>query len=196
MSTSSIENLQEEFFNSIPLPVLVMNDQLGVIDANVTARYFFDQNVGFQLGRLCGELIRCFYNLQASAPCGQTAYCSDCIIRKSVDEVFSKNLVVRKKSSFLIQKVDLVEEISFLLTVWPFMLDDLKLAGVMMEDLRELFQLGKILPICAACKKIKVGENVWEKVENYINKHLGPDFSHGICPECRSKIYPELNELL
>jgi len=48
--------------------------------------------------------------------------------------------------------------------------------------------------MCAACKKIKIAENTWETVEKYISRHLGLDLSHGICAECRKKLYPDLEE--
>jgi len=40
------------------------------------------------------------------------------------------------------------------------------LAMVMMEDLADLFQIGQILPMSAACKRIKIGEDQWEDVES------------------------------
>ena len=34
-------------------------------------------------------------------------------------------------------------------------------------------------------------------MEDYITNHSDTDFSHGICPECTKKIYPEFaDELL
>lgn len=52
-------------------------------------------------------------------------------------------------------------------------------------------QLKEILPICAFCKKIRDDDGYWEQLETYISEHAGTDFSHGICPECVAKHYPE-----
>lgn len=49
-----------------------------------------------------------------------------------------------------------------------------------------------LLPICSACKKIRNDTGYWEHIEEYIAKHSDADFSHGICPECAKKIYPEV----
>ncbi len=49
-----------------------------------------------------------------------------------------------------------------------------------------------ILPICAHCKKIRNDEGAWTRIEEYIGKHSDVQFSHGICPECLSRFYPEL----
>ena len=51
--------------------------------------------------------------------------------------------------------------------------------------------LSGLLPICASCKKIRDDEGLWNQVENYIDEHSEAQFSHGICPDCRKKLYPE-----
>ena len=51
-----------------------------------------------------------------------------------------------------------------------------------------------IIPICSFCKRIRNDQNYWEQVEEYISKHSGAAFSHGICPTCLKKEYPEFAE--
>jgi len=51
--------------------------------------------------------------------------------------------------------------------------------------------LGLFLPICANCKKIREDDNSWTPIEEYIRDHSETEFSHGICPECAKKLYPE-----
>lgn len=64
------------------------------------------------------------------------------------------------------------------------------------EDLQkaliEVKTLGGLLPICANCKKIRDDIGDWHQLESYICKHSEAEFSHGICPECARKLYPEL----
>jgi PAS domain S-box-containing protein len=48
-----------------------------------------------------------------------------------------------------------------------------------------------LLPICASCKKIRSDKGYWEHIETYIKEHSEADFSHGICPDCTRKLYPE-----
>lgn len=49
-----------------------------------------------------------------------------------------------------------------------------------------------ILPICSSCKKIRDEQDTWVQVESYVSRHTSAEFSHGICPECVEKLYPEL----
>lgn len=53
-------------------------------------------------------------------------------------------------------------------------------------------ELSGILPICANCKKIRDDEGYWHDVEVYIREHTKAEFTHGICAECASKLYPLL----
>jgi CheY-like chemotaxis protein len=62
-----------------------------------------------------------------------------------------------------------------------------------LEDaLAEIKTLRGILPICSYCKKIRDDEGYWHQVEVYIRDHSEAEFSHGICPECAKKLYPEI----
>ncbi|HTL49006.1 MAG TPA: hypothetical protein VL688_13175 [Verrucomicrobiae bacterium] len=47
------------------------------------------------------------------------------------------------------------------------------------------------LPICAGCKKIRNDQGYWENLEDYIQSHSEAEFSHGLCKECISRIYPD-----
>ena len=59
--------------------------------------------------------------------------------------------------------------------------------------LREIKTLRGIIPICANCKNIRNDEGVWRQLESYIEEHSEVEFfSHGICPECTKKLYPEV----
>ena len=57
-----------------------------------------------------------------------------------------------------------------------------------LEDVRILRGL---LPICASCKRIRDDQGYWTQIEGYIRARSEADFSHGICPECAKKLYPE-----
>ena len=68
-----------------------------------------------------------------------------------------------------------------------------KLIGELQNALQEVKTLTGMLPICASCKKIRNDQGYWEKIERYIGERSSVRFSHGICPECAQKLYPDLN---
>jgi GAF domain-containing protein len=60
------------------------------------------------------------------------------------------------------------------------------------DYLMELQALRGIVPICANCKSIRDAQDNWHPIEHYLIKHPEANFSHGICPKCAKKLYPEL----
>ena len=59
------------------------------------------------------------------------------------------------------------------------------------KALDDVKKLSGMLPICASCKKIRDDEGYWHQVEVFIRDNSEVEFSHGICPECFIKLYPE-----
>ena len=69
-----------------------------------------------------------------------------------------------------------------------------KLIRELQEALATVKQLSGLLPICANCKRIRKDDGYWATVEQYLSEHTEAEFSHGICPECRDELYPELGK--
>lgn len=61
------------------------------------------------------------------------------------------------------------------------------------KALDEVKQLRGFLPICASCKNIRDDQGYWEAIEIYICDHSEAQFTHSICPDCATKLYPDLN---
>jgi AmiR/NasT family two-component response regulator len=60
------------------------------------------------------------------------------------------------------------------------------------EALAQVRTLSGLLPICSSCKMIRDDEGYWNQLEAYIQDHSEVVFSHGLCPECAKKLYPEI----
>lgn len=58
--------------------------------------------------------------------------------------------------------------------------------------LKEIKTLRGLLPICSFCKKIRDDEGYWHNVESYIRSKTEAQLSHGVCPDCLRKHYPDL----
>ncbi len=70
-------------------------------------------------------------------------------------------------------------------------IEEKRLVGELREALDQVKRLSGLLPICATCKKIRDDKGYWNEIESYICEHSEADFTHGICPECAEKYYPE-----
>jgi hypothetical protein len=56
--------------------------------------------------------------------------------------------------------------------------------------LAQVKTLSGLLPICAWCKKVRDDGGYWSQIETYVRDHTEAEFSHGICPDCRSAQKP------
>ncbi len=58
-------------------------------------------------------------------------------------------------------------------------------------------KLEGLLPICSGCKKIRLEQaeekdrKSWVPIEEYIGDRTDAEFSHGLCPDCLKKLYPD-----
>lgn len=64
------------------------------------------------------------------------------------------------------------------------------------SSLSEIKTLRGILPLCSFCKKIRDDAGYWEQVDVYIHHHTEAEISHGVCPDCMKKHYPNEFESL
>jgi hypothetical protein len=59
------------------------------------------------------------------------------------------------------------------------------------EAERLISLMEQLLPICASCKAVKQTEDEWEAIESFVQQQSGVDITHGLCPTCELKHYPE-----
>ena len=73
-------------------------------------------------------------------------------------------------------------------------------AAKLQKALLTLKVLEDYLPICSGCNKIrKPGADSshsesWQPLESYVMEKTNTRFSHGLCPQCLTRIYPEYSQ--
>ncbi|MBN1600987.1 MAG: response regulator [Chitinispirillaceae bacterium] len=55
----------------------------------------------------------------------------------------------------------------------------------------EIKTLRGIVPLCAGCKNIRLPDGTWQVLEEYIQQNTEAELSHGLCPDCIRKLYPD-----
>lgn len=68
-----------------------------------------------------------------------------------------------------------------------------RLTQELQSALKNRHPLSGLLPICASCKDVRDDKGRWSKIETYISSHSNVDFSHGVCPTCAKKLYPDID---
>lgn len=71
-----------------------------------------------------------------------------------------------------------------------------ELISRLQDAMENIKKLSGLLPICSSCKKIRDDKGYWNQIEQYIAEHSEAEFSHGICPDCVKKLYPQYKHLI
>ena len=66
-----------------------------------------------------------------------------------------------------------------------------RLIKELQDAIVDIKTLSGLVPICASCKKIRDDKGYWTQLEAYLQAHSQARFSHGVCPDCMKKLYPD-----
>ena len=179
-------------FNTIPFATLIVDSDVRLFFWNSAASALLGADKKQIYKKRGGDAMLCIHSTEAPGGCGRAASCRGCIIRNSVGETIHGGRVHRRKTVAELLSNGEVANITLLITTAPVEHEGRTLCLLLLEDITELIQLRSLLPICANCKKVRNDRDYWESIEGYIKKHIiDVDFTHGICPECCKKLYPE-----
>jgi len=144
-------------------------------------------------GKRLGDKIGCGHALHAPEGCGTSPFCRKCVVRRIVEESFRTGKPGKSRLMFRKLEDGELHPAPAIVSAAPFNSGRAHLCLLTIDDLSGLAELHSLLPICASCKKIRMEADYWEQIEVYINKHLADiKFTHGVCPACAKKLYPEL----
>lgn len=181
-----------EIIDAMPLIIFIVDDDVKIHDLNKEASNVFHLRKSQVYDKRGGEVLNCVHSLDKG--CGKDPHCKDCIIRNSVAECFEKHATTRKRTRVDLKTGNKVRSIDLLITTQPFKYTEKKYALLILEDISELINLKRLIPICANCKKIRDDKEYWQSVEKYFQDNVGVDFSHGICPDCMAKEMEKLKQ--
>jgi len=180
--------------NAIPLWAFVVDSDVRVRDLNDAAAAVFAPDNAVVLDRRGGEVLHCLHWQDSPEGCGRGPFCPSCVIRNAVGESLRGGRVSRRRTKVTLVSGGLKKEYELLVTANRMPGGAEPLALLVIEDVSEISTLQDIIPICAKCKMVRDDQEYWQSVESYFRDRLGVDFSHGVCPKCRKKLYPEATD--
>lgn len=186
------EGFHRVLFDALPLYVFVMDPDIRIQAFNAAAATLFARDVGDVLSMSSGKTLDCINQSKSPGGCGRSEDCRDCAIRSAVDQAVAGHEVHRQKCRMRVFRSGEIQELHLLVTASPFSFNDATYVLVILEDINELIQLRRFLPICASCKKIRNEKDFWEEVETYIGRNVDVDFTHSLCEECEKRLYPDV----
>ncbi len=183
-----------KIFDAVPAALFLVDEDVRIQHINASASKHFGFDVDQVYQKRGGEVLHCIHAAEVPEGCGRAPACKDCVIRNAVTNACSGKSVYRSRTRVEIRDGEKKGEVYLLVTAAPFVYQDRPFVLLTLEDISELVQLKRCLPICANCKKIRDDEGYWNDVADYFRSHLEVEFSHGLCKECLEKLYPELIE--
>jgi PAS domain-containing protein len=184
-------SFSRSILDAIPSPVFVVDEDVCILDFNDAALPLLGGQPASALHRRGGEALRCVNATDVPAGCGRAPHCRDCVVRNSVSESFQGRRVVRRATHMQLVGPAGAKDVYILVTTAPLAYEGEPFVVLILEDIGELLELRRLLPICASCKKIRDDAGYWHQVEAYITEHTDAEFTHGLCPDCLKKLYPE-----
>jgi hypothetical protein len=179
--------LSTTVFDAFPFPAFVVDDDVRLLAANPAADRLLRGGAVKQLHRRGGEALHC---INSGNGCGKSAACSDCVIRNTVTFAISQREPVRRRARLEYDEDGSVQQMYALVTASPLAFDGRPCALMCIENLTLLLSLADVLPICMGCKKVR-DEGLWLQIEAYLDTRLDLKFSHGLCPDCLRRLYPD-----
>jgi hypothetical protein len=187
VAISGGQDILRSVFDAIPSLIFVVDDDVRIQDYNAAAAELLLLKRPAVLKRRGGDVLNCLNAADVPEGCGRTPVCHDCVIRNSVAEALKGNRVVRRRKKLEILRDGHKIEIYALITASPFYFDKRPLALLVIEDISEIAEFQRLIPICSICKKVRDDKESWFRLESYFKEHWDVDFSHGYCPECYKK---------
>ena len=195
LETLDVSNLQwQTTFDAMNDAVFLLQTDGKILQCNETMTKLINKQSNEIIGSTCWELIH-----------GQTKPIENCPFVRMLETHQRENLVlavgdkwldvtsdpVFNKDGEIISAVHIISDITERKQIET---EREKLVAELQTALAKVKTLSGLLPICSSCKKIRDDKGYWNQIEVYIQDHSDAEFSHGICPECIKKLYPDFSD--
>jgi hypothetical protein len=178
------KNILRKVFDALPSMIFVVDRDLRIQEYNSAASDVMTAKRANVIKQRTGEVLHCLHSMEEPAGCGTAPICKNCVTRNSVTEAFHGNRIVRRRARMDVIRGGDKLKIYALITASPFSFQDRSLVLLVIEDIRELAELQRLIPICSVCRKVRDDKDAWMQVESYFKNSWDVDFSHGYCPDC------------
>jgi hypothetical protein len=174
-------------FDALPFPAWIVNDDMRLVAVNRASIRLLGAESDVVLRQRGGEFLHC---VNSADGCGKSTRCPDCVLRGATRFAAAGSQPTRQRTRLEVVDRDSVTEMHALITASPVVYEGANRVLLCIEDLTLLLATTDALPICMNCKKVR-NADLWLQIEAYLDSHLDLKLTHGICPDCAKKLYPE-----
>lgn len=192
MSNPADHDFHRALIDSIPSPLFVVDDDMRIVAFNRAASAMLGDKPTLAMNRKGGEALHCIHSAEALGGCGASEACRTCVIRNAVGETLRAGTVVRRPQRMQLVGSDGVRDVYLLITTSLLRGEPTpRLAVLIFQDIGELVSSQGIVPVCMHCGRVQETTRQWSPMATYLSDHLDLGLSHGLCPECMQKHYPD-----
>jgi PAS domain-containing protein len=171
-------------FDTIPSMIFIVDHDVRIQDYNAAAAALLSGKRNTIIKRRGGDVLNCLHSTDVPEGCGLSSFCTHCVIRNSVTEAFQGKHIIRRRTKVEIIRNGKKIDIYALITASPLHFEQNPLVLLVIEDISEIAELQRIIPICSVCREIRDEKEAWSRIENYFKEHWDLNFTHGLCPKC------------
>ena len=202
------KQFSDDLLATIPSALLTVDDSFRIISVNNSFCHLFqmlpDAVEGHPLQQILehrnfpSEIIQSilygkeFYDVEVRLPASETlkdVQQDDSILRLSLTSIVRHSMTSEKSKTMLLILDDITADIRA-------EEEKIRLIQELQISTNKVKTLTGLLPICASCKKIRDDKGSWNVLEQYIHDHSEAQFSHGLCPECVKRYFPDVTSNL
>ncbi len=196
MANKHVRNdILRSIFDALPSLLFVVDDDVRIHEYNAAAAGLLGAERETIIRQRTGEVLHCLHAIDVPDGCGRGPVCAQCVIRNAVNEGMQGHRVVRHRARLELQQHGKTAELYALITTAPFHFAGQTLVLLIVEDITEIIELQRLIPICSVCKKVRNDQESWMRIESYFKEHLDVNFTHGLCPECYQHEMTKLDQL-
>lgn len=183
-----------EVLDALPSMVFVVDQDVRIQEYNKAAAELVVAARAAVLQKRAGDILYCIHSSSILGGCSRSSACTSCVIRNSVTDAFRKNCIIRRRAHVQLLSPKKITALQTLLTVSPFSRQGDPYALLMIEDIKDIAKLYKMLLICHGCGKMLDGKNTHDWSDSNSSNNWNIDCSYSYCSECFNKEIKKFNE--
>ncbi len=131
------QGLHRVLFDAMPMPVMVVDEDICILEYNAAAARFLGQDKSRILDQRCGHILHCQHAQETPQGCGHSPSCAECAIRQSVRAATQGRHINRRPASLDLLANGKPAEVDVRVSAHPFNYESHKFVLLMLEDLNE-----------------------------------------------------------
>jgi len=131
------QGLHRALFDAMPMPVFVVDRDVGILEYNAAAGRLFGPDKQTVLDRRGGEVWHCLHATEAPNGCGHARACRTCLVRESVTAAADGRRISRRWAEMELLLKGVPAKVSVRLTCEPFIYEKNPLVLLIIEGLND-----------------------------------------------------------